>query len=240
MSTRLTRRQSLGALGLAGAGLLLGRAASGDAPAQALAASCTLTPAQEEGPFYVDLGRVRSSIVGNRKGVPFDLRITVVDAGTCKPISGAAVDIWHADAVGRYSDESSNGTAGQTWLRGIQLTDGAGVAAFRTIYPGFYQGRAPHIHVKVHVGGKRSGSAYSGGHVSHTGQLFMPESTSTTVYRRTPYTSDRNARVYRADDRIYTGEHGSSAVLKITTLGPLSSKGLRGTVTLGVDPTATA
>jgi protocatechuate 3,4-dioxygenase beta subunit len=236
----LTRRQSMGALGVAGAGLLLGRAAAGEAPAEAVAAaaSCTLTPAQEEGPFYVDLERVRSTIVGTRKGVPLDLRIAIVDSGTCAPIAGAAVDIWHADAVGAYSDESSQETSGQTWLRGVQLTGDDGVARFKTIYPGFYSGRAPHIHLKVHVGGKRNGTTYSGGHVSHTGQLFLPEAISTAVYRRAPYTSDPNQRTPRASDRVYTQQHGASAVLKVTRLGSLAGKGVRGTVTLGVDPAA--
>jgi protocatechuate 3,4-dioxygenase beta subunit len=223
MSSRLTRRQSLGALGVAGAGLLLGRASFADAPAPALAASCTLTPEQEEGPFYVDLNRVRSNIVGTRKGVPLELRITLVSAA-CEPVAGAAVDIWHADAVGKYSDEASNGTSGQTWLRGTQLTDDAGQVGFRTVYPGFYQGRCPHIHVKVHAGGS----------VAHTGQLFLPESVSTQVYRRAPYTADPNTRTYRASDHVYTQEHGSSSVLKIVKLGSLSGKGLRGTATLGV------
>ncbi len=62
---------------------------------------------------------------------------------------------------------------GQTWLRGVQLTDVHGVAKFTTIYPGFYSGRAPHIHVRVHVAGTRSGSRYSGGHVSHNAASIL-------------------------------------------------------------------
>jgi protocatechuate 3,4-dioxygenase beta subunit len=222
MSSRLTRRQSLGALGVAGAGLLLGRVSLGDAPA--LAASCTLAPEQEEGPFYVDLDKVRSNIAGSRSGVPLELRLTIVSS-SCRPIAGAAVDVWHADAVGAYSDESSQGTSGQTWLRGTQLTGSDGQVRFTTVYPGFYQGRCPHIHVKVHVGGS----------VAHTGQLFLPESVSTQVYRRTPYTADRNSRTARARDHVYTEQHGSSSVLRIVRLGSLGGKGLRGIATLGVD-----
>ena len=78
------------------------------------------------------------------------------DASTCKPVKGAAVDIWHASAAGRYSGEAANDTVGPHVLRGIQRTDARGLALFETVYPGWYTGRAVHIHVKVHVGGTSS------------------------------------------------------------------------------------
>jgi protocatechuate 3,4-dioxygenase beta subunit len=235
----LTRRGALKAAFAASAGAVLlgGPKLLGSSVDEALAATaCTLTPEQEEGPFYVALHRIRSNIVGSRSGVPLLLRITVVDSSTCKPLKGAAVDVWQADAVGHYSDEAQEGTSGQTWLRGVQLTDSSGLAKFTTIYPGFYSGRAPHIHVKVHVGGTHASSKYSGGHVSHNGQIFFPEATSTKVYRSTPYTQDANTRTYRKSDRVYTGQHGASSVLKIT--GGSVSAGLRGTITLAVDSSA--
>ena len=135
----------------------------------------------------------------------------MIDSSTCKPLSGAAVDIWQADAVGSYSDESSQSTVGETWLRGVQLTNAQGLARFTTIYPGFYSGRAPHIHAKVHVGGTTSGSRYSGGHVSHTGQIFFPESTSTRVFKTGAYREDQNQRTYLAEDRVYTEQGGFRA-----------------------------
>ena len=235
----LTRRGALKAALAASAGAVLlgGPKLLGTPVDEALAASaCTLTPEQEEGPFYVALNRIRSNIVGSRTGVPLLLRITVLDASTCKPLKGAAVDVWQADAVGHYSDEAREDTLGQTWLRGVQLTDSSGLARFTTIYPGFYSGRAPHIHVKVHVGGTHAGSKYSGGHVSHNGQIFFPEAISTKVYRSTPYTHDANTRTYRNSDRIYTSEHGASSVLRIT--GGSVSAGLRGTITMAVDTSA--
>jgi protocatechuate 3,4-dioxygenase beta subunit len=236
-----TRRSALKAVFAASAGAVLlgGPRSLGTSADEALAASaCTLTAEQEEGPFYVALNRIRSNIVGSRTGVPLILRITVIDSSTCKPIKGAAVDVWQADAVGHYSDESQEGTSGQTWLRGLQLTDANGLAKFTTIYPGFYSGRAPHIHVKVHIGGGHTGSKYSGGHVSHNGQIFFPEALSTKVYRSSPYTQDANTRTYRKSDRIYTGQHGASSVLKIS--GGSVSSGLRGAITLAVDTAATS
>jgi protocatechuate 3,4-dioxygenase beta subunit len=237
-SCETTRRGALKAAFAAGAGAVLlgGPRLLGSSIDDARAASaCTLSPEQEEGPFYVALHRIRSNIVASRTGVPLILRITIIDSATCKALAGAAVDVWQADAVGHYSDESREGTLGQTWLRGVQLTDSHGVAKFTTIYPGFYSGRAPHIHVKVHVGGSRSGSRYSGGHVSHNGQIFFPEALSTKVYRSSPYTQDANARTYRSSDRVYTSEHGASSILKVT--GGVSA-GLRGTITMAVDTAA--
>ena len=240
-NTILTRRQALRAFG-AGAGLAAGAVLLGApqrlgaAMPEAVAAACTLTPEQEEGPFYVGLDRIRSNIVGSRTGVPLDLRVQIIDATTCKPLSNAAVDIWQADAIGKYSDEAQEGTSGQTWLRGVQLTDSSGIARFRTIWPGFYAGRAPHIHAKVHVGGRTSSGKYSGGHVSHGGQIFLPETTSTKVYKRSPYTSDPNTRTYRNNDRVYTQQHGSSSLLTVT--GGSVTGGLQGRIVLAVAPSA--
>lgn len=106
----------------------------------AIKPDCVLTPEQEEGPFYIDLARARQDIVEDRPGVPLALAVTVVDSDTCEPIRDAAVDIWHCDALGIYSGEPSEGSEGETYLRGIQLTDGNGQAEFATIYPGQYQG----------------------------------------------------------------------------------------------------
>jgi protocatechuate 3,4-dioxygenase beta subunit len=145
MPNFLNRREALRAALGAGAGaVLLGGPRilrAGGAEEAMAAATCTLTPEQEEGPFYVALERIRSNITGGRTGVPLRLRIIVIDSSTCKRIKGAAVDIWHADAVGHYSDIAREGTVGQTWLRGVQLTDSHGRATFTTIYPGSYTGR---------------------------------------------------------------------------------------------------
>jgi protocatechuate 3,4-dioxygenase beta subunit len=103
-----------------------------------------------EGPFYIAREKVRRNITDGHPGTPLVLRLTVVDASTCKPIKGAAVDIWHADAAGNYSVFGA-GSGNRTFMRGIQRTDANGVATFRTVYPGWYQGRTVHIHVKVHV-----------------------------------------------------------------------------------------
>jgi protocatechuate 3,4-dioxygenase beta subunit len=233
LTPSLNRRDALKAAFAGGAVLLGGARLLGEASTdEALAAgACKLAASQEEGPFYVALERIRSDIRLGRTGVPLRLRITVTDSSTCRPVKGAAVDIWHADGLGEYSDESSEGTVGQTWLRGVQLTDADGLVKFTTIYPGFYAGRAPHIHAKVHTGGSRTSTRYTGGHVVHTGQFFFPEAISTRVYRTSPYTKDANTRTRNAEDRVYTGQHGAGSILKITGS---PATGLQARITLAV------
>lgn len=179
--------------------------AAGSAPT---APDCVLTPAQDEGPFYIDLARVRRDIVEGRPGVPLALAVTIVDAQSCEPIRDAAVDIWHCDALGVYSGEPSEGSEGETYLRGIQLTDANGLAEFATIYPGQYPGRTTHIHVKVHIGGHRSDGSYSGGHISHTGQLFTTDRLDAEVFALSPYDRNRAEITPRELDAIFRDQGG--------------------------------
>jgi protocatechuate 3,4-dioxygenase beta subunit len=180
MDARLTRRQSL--LRLAG----LGAAAAGvtafrDVPDGSAAVSqgllqCVLTPELTEGPYYVAGEALRHDITEGKSGAPLLLSLRVLNAATCRAIRGAAVDVWHCDALGVYSGAVAR-NAGTNFLRGVQRTNASGIATFKTIYPGFYQGRAVHIHVKVHVHGN----------VVHTGQLFFPAGVTDAVYAKAPY-----------------------------------------------------
>jgi protocatechuate 3,4-dioxygenase beta subunit len=200
---------------------------------------CVLTPAQEEGPFYIDLARVRRDIVDDRPGVPLALAVTVVDASTCEPIRDAAVDVWHCDALGVYS--GVEGGASETYLRGVQLTDKNGLAEFATIYPGQYPGRTTHIHLKVHTGGRRSDGAYSGGHTAHTGQLFTTDQDDAEVFALAPYNRNPAEVTPRDADFIFREQGGSSAALTLARAGGnLAQDGFTGKVTLGVDPAATS
>jgi protocatechuate 3,4-dioxygenase beta subunit len=222
---RFDRRESLvaaGGLALAalGAGALPASAASTASGASAV--SCVLAPEMTQGPFYIADEKVRRNIREGEAGVALALRLGVVDAASCKPIKGAAVDIWHADAGGNYSGFGSNGTSSRTFLRGIQKTDANGIARFDTVYPGWYQGRTVHIHVLVHVGGN----------VLHTGQLFFADGLTDTVFARKPY-SGRGQRDRRnSDDSIYANG-GSRSLLRMKRQGT----GFLGTITMGVHRT---
>ena len=165
-------------------------AAAGPAAVASGAVSCVLAPEQTEGPYYLANEKVRRNITEGRPGTPLTLRLAVVDASTCKPIKGASVDVWHCDALGNYSGVGGNRG---TFMRGIQRTNAQGIATFHTVYPGWYQGRTVHIHVKVHVGGN----------VVHTGQLYFPDRITDAAYRRSPYASRPNRDVRNAADAIY-------------------------------------
>lgn len=201
---------------------------------------CVLTPEQEEGPFYIDLAQVRGDIAEDRPGVPLALAVTVVDSSTCEPIRDAAVDVWHCDALGVYSGEPSEGSADETFLRGIQLTDGNGLAEFATVYPGQYPGRTTHIHLKVHTGGRRGDGSYAGGHVAHTGQLFTTDERDAEVFTLSPYDRNSAENTPRDSDFIFREQGGSSSALRLAPAGKdLARDGLVAKATLGVDPGAT-
>jgi protocatechuate 3,4-dioxygenase beta subunit len=243
----LTRRRSLVLFGTAGASLLgpdavaegHGPVAEGHDYVANAAASCTLTAEQEEGPFYVAVDDVRENIIEAQVGLPLELQITLINSQTCKPLRHAAIDIWHASASGVYSDESSENTVGQTWLRGVQFTDKHGRVTFRTIFPGHYQGRTTHIHLKVHTGATVSGHTTTGGHVAHTGQIFPSDAVNAEVYELSPYSAETTAIVPHSSDMVWTGQHGSGSRLKVSKAGHRLSKGLIASVVLGVNPSAT-
>lgn len=199
-----------------------------------VAGACALTAEQEQGPFYFSKAAVRSDITEGKPGIPMQLRVTVVDLTSCQPVPNAAVDVWHADAADTYSDSSSG-----LFLRGIQLTDSDGVATFTSIYPGWYPRRTNHIHLKVHEGGTAA-DTYSGGHVSHTGNLFFPEDTSLAVAQLAPYSSNSATRVPLTSDFVYSGQTGAGSVMTLTELTPGDhSKGYVAALTVTIDTSAT-
>ena len=206
--SKLTRRSSLlrlggfvgGALGV-GAWKVAESEGAGPAGVASGAVKCILTPEQTEGPYYIDGEKLRRNITEGRPGIPLLLRAFVVNAATCKAIKNATVDIWHADAAGVYSG-FGQGAGNRTFMRGLQKTNEKGLALFRTVYPGWYQGRTVHIHVKVHLGGN----------VVHTGQLYFPDSVTDAVYRKAPYSSRGARDVRNANDSIFRNGGSKSLV----------------------------
>lgn len=218
--------------------------ATADAATATVVGCTTLTPERTEGPYYIEDALLRDDITEDRPGIVLDLKMTVLDGVSCEPLSDVAVDIWHCDAAGDYSGLSggmgNDDTSGETWLRGIQLTGTDGVAAIRTIYPGWYQGRATHIHLKIHVGGAAEDGTYEGGTVAHTGQLFFDDATTDEIAKIEPYASRDIVRVRNEDDGVFANgweEPGFFVDLTANDAGDLS-QGFVGTVTLYIDPSA--
>ena len=218
----LSRREAIAGAAAAGAAaagafVLLGSEPD-EADSAVLAPNCVLAPEQTEGPYYIDNHLIRRDITEGRKGVPLSLRLQVLNASTCKPIKGATVEVWHADAGGNYSGFSTPNQ--KTYLRGGQRSHSNGWVTFKTIYPGWYSGRTTHIHVKVHAGGQ----------VVHTGQLYFPEAVSAVVYgRRSPYAARGQKDTSNANDMIF-GDGGKQSMLRVVRNG----SGYIGRLALGV------
>lgn len=138
----------------------------------------------------------RQDITEGRSGLPLTLTLTVVNTkNSCAPVAGANVEIWQCDATGNYSEyaqPSYNGT-GQTFLRGLQTSDANGQVRFKTIYPGWYAGRATHIHVQVFMNGL----------TVKTTQIAFPESISSAVYRTGVYAAHGQSTTSNASDNVF-------------------------------------
>src|SRR3954452_12596920 len=208
----ISRRALIGAA--AGAGL---SAAFGVRALEALGAdsgsvaTCVLSPEVTEGPYWIDTRLSRRDVREGKPGAPLLLEISVLNAKTCKPIRNADVEIWHADAAGEYSGfDGGSGGGAQTstrYLRGHQRSSAAGVATFLTVFPGWYRGRTPHIHLKAHIGQDR---------VVHTGQIFFNEAISAQIYRRGVYAGRGAPDTSHSRDMIYAQAGGTRAVAKLS------------------------
>src|SRR5690349_21947532 len=165
------------------------------------------TPQQTEGPYFVDGMPNRSDIRSDpsdgsvQQGIPLRLVVHIysVDNDSCIPLRGARVDIWHANSQGVYSGVKDQGTMGKKFLRGYQMTDNDGTVRFSTIYPGWYQGRAIHIHDKVRT---FNGSEKT---LEWTAQLYLNNSINQQVSMQPPYSNHGSPQTTNEQDGIYTG-----------------------------------
>jgi protocatechuate 3,4-dioxygenase beta subunit len=183
--------------------------------------SCTvrrLWAEQDEGPYHRDAQPPRRDVVEDRDGAALQLGIRLARDGET-PLGDATVEIWQCDALGRYSgfpppDPSIVATAetaprgeylvDQTFLRGRQPTDAAGMVEFRTIYPGWYPGRTVHVHVMVHTDD-----------AVLTSQLYFPDDVTDLVLGTAPYARRAGRDTVNDTDEIFpTG--GEPAVLDVS------------------------
>lgn len=209
----LSRREILKLSAASGALLLPGWSFSRSlTPSKPL---CVARPEQTEGPYFVDEALNRTDIRSDptdrsvSPGARLDvtLRVSRLGGGACAPLAGAVVDLWHCDALGIYSDVSdpSFDTTGKKFLRGLQVTGADGAARFTTIYPGWYPGRAVHIHFKI-----RSEPKATPGY-EFVSQLYFDDARTDEVHARPPYASKTGRRRRNADDGIY--RHGGKELL---------------------------
>jgi protocatechuate 3,4-dioxygenase beta subunit len=184
------------------------------------------------GPFPLDEQFVRRDITEGYPGHPLRLGLRVID-GSCQAMPGAAVELWHADATGDYSAFADGGGGkdegpGTTFLRGTQVTGDDGIVEFLTIYPGWYRGRAVHIHLRVHVDDT----------TILTSQLFFDEDYTASVYAEAPYAENGLPDTTNAQDGIAGDPESEGTLVHLTAAEPTSGAGTLGLLNLGVDPAA--
>lgn len=186
-------------------------------------------PAETEGPYVDKVGLINNSaffrrnITEGRSGLSLTLTLTVVNTNSnCAPLSGVNVEIWHCDASGYYSEYAQPGYdgTGQTFLRGLQTTDANGQVTFNTIYPGWYSGRATHIHVQV----------FRGTSVVKTTQIAFPESVTSSVYSSGVYAAKGQNSTTNARDGVFSDGVDS----ELAALSGDTSNGYTATLTIGI------
>jgi len=183
-------------------------------------ASCSVTPSETAGPYPSLQDLIRSDIREDREGTPMQLTITVVNASAgCVPLGNVAVEIWQCDVAGNYSQYGSQ--TARTYLRGIQTTNSAGEVTFTTLYPGWYQGRATHIHVEV----------ASAGRSLKVTQIAFPEDISAIVHTQGVYAS----RGVNGTTNLRDGIFADSLASEMATVAGSPTAGMTATFRVAVN-----
>lgn len=197
--------------------------------------SCVVRPALTEGPYFVDEKLNRSDIRSDpatnttKPGIPLVLTFLVsrVTGSACVALASVTIDVWHCDAQGVYSDATDptfGSTKGTKFLRGYQTTDANGMAKFTTIWPGWYQGRAVHVHFKIRT------TAANGQVSDFTSQLFFDETLNDQIFAQAPYSQKGGAgRLRNEGDGIFQGSGG-----KLTLAPTKSADGYAATFDIGL------
>jgi protocatechuate 3,4-dioxygenase beta subunit len=145
---------------------------------------------------------VTNDIRSDRTGVAFTIKITINNVNnSCAALAGAIVDIWHCDKDGNYSEYGGTGMQATNYtsvhfLRGRQVTDANGLVTFTSVFPGWYSGRAPHIHVHVYN---------AGGSSLKVTQIAFPTDVCNTVYTTaTNYYTRGKQDTSNASDNVFS------------------------------------
>jgi protocatechuate 3,4-dioxygenase beta subunit len=228
----VNRREALVLLGAAGASLIVGCSPGETPDASARTTSnasltsvpgCVVRPAETAGPYFVDEKLNRSDIRSDpsdgsvKPGTPLELTFNVsqLAKNSCAALAGAVVDVWHCDADGVYSDVRDPkffDTRGKKFLRGYQVTDASGKATFKTIYPGWYEGRTVHIHFTV-----RTNPAATSAH-EFTSQIYFDDALNNKVFENPVYSSKGKRTMTNEQDGIFR-ENGSQLILALQPAG---------------------
>uniref|UniRef100_A0A060TAM9 ARAD1B01694p n=1 Tax=Blastobotrys adeninivorans TaxID=409370 RepID=A0A060TAM9_BLAAD len=224
-----------------------------DTPASELFSNnpvCILAPEQIIGPYWVKGELIRSDIREDQPGIPIIVDTQFINIETCEPIENLYSDVWHCNSTGVYSgvQNETNGNGDddsildKNFLRGLQKTDLDGVAQFKSIFPGHYEGRATHIHIVAHIGAKvLENNTLAGGNIAHIGQLYFDQDLIDAVEATRPYSDNTVPATLNKDDNILQGaleDSDSDPFFEYALLGDSLQEGLFAWVTLGVNVSA--
>jgi protocatechuate 3,4-dioxygenase beta subunit len=184
--------------------------------------TCVLLPEKTSGPFPLDEQFDRRDITEGVDGHPLRLGLRVLD-GSCTPVPGAAVEIWHTDATGDYSAFVDGGGGkdegpGSTFCRGTQTANDEGIVEFLTVYPGWYTGRAVHVHLRVHLDGA----------TVLTSQLFFDEAYTESVYASAPYAEFGLPDTSNAADNIAGDPEAEGTIVSTVAADTANGRGTLG------------
>jgi protocatechuate 3,4-dioxygenase beta subunit len=221
-------------------------ASSGTPTASTSTADVEEIPSETAGPYPGDgsngpnvltsSGIVRSDITksfgsasGLAEGVPLTVELVVADAASDKVLPGAAVYLWHCDAQGRYSLYDDE-IADENYLRGVQAADAGGKVTFKTVFPGAYSGRWPHIHFEVYAS---LAEATAAGKISATSQLALPEDVCKVIYASSGYdgSTQNMSRTSLQNDNVFRDD---GAVHQLATTAGSVGEGYTARLTVGV------
>ena len=177
--------------------------------------NCVIAPTETEGPFptKVPASYVRSDITDGRAGHKLTTKIIIGNSSSnCSPLAGAIVDIWHCDAEGNYSEYGGTGMQSTNYqsvhfLRGRQTTDANGLVTFTTIFPGWYTGRATHIHVHVYNAAGKS---------LKVTQIAFPEGTGTALAQVNGYSKGLSGYTYNKNDNVFSDDTSGIQIASVT------------------------
>jgi len=237
--------------------------------------TCVLAPEVTQGPYYHTEGHpIRQNMAEWQLGVLFLMDIGIIDVETCEPYEGVLIDAWHANATGYYAghpspaphlvgEEPQRGgprsgllsayprtNDDETWLRGAWPSDKNGVVQFTSIFPGFYTGRATHIHIRAHTEWTtNANNTFNTKNMIYTGQVFVPDDVNIEIDKVYPYntnplfhdrTKHGRTRNWRDSLGIFPDSHrnGHNPTMEIQKLNGVLEQGLIGYITLGLNKTA--
>ncbi|KAH7091822.1 aromatic compound dioxygenase [Auriculariales sp. MPI-PUGE-AT-0066] len=220
-------------------------------------ALCTMVGQTTEGPYYINNELFRTNVTDGQAGVPLKLHLTIMDVATCAILPSAFVEIWSANATGYYrpfdgADKAGSGGGGRnatdnlTFQRGVAQANANGEVTINANVPGWYTGRAVHIHVRVFEIARWQATVPS----SPSRARFTTPARSTSdvvdsVAKLSPYSSNKLAyasATTNARDGIYpySTYGGYNPNLDTSLLGSTLANGLLGEIVITINRTYTS